>query len=60
MDSISNHLDKQRVMYIRIDGHTASEARNVNCDKFQRDDRCRVALLSITAANAGTANAVTI
>ena len=39
--------------YIRIDGRTSSEQRNVFCKKFQLNDTITVAILSITAANAG-------
>ncbi|XP_052247211.1 SWI/SNF-related matrix-associated actin-dependent regulator of chromatin subfamily A-like protein 1 isoform X2 [Dreissena polymorpha] len=39
--------------YIRIDGKTSSEQRNVFCQKFQLRDDIRVAILSITACNAG-------
>lgn len=39
--------------YIRIDGRTSSEQRNVFCKKFQLNDDFSVAILSITAANAG-------
>ena len=39
--------------YIRIDGKTSSEQRNINCLKFQHNDTIRAAILSITAANAG-------
>lgn len=53
MDEIANLLDKQKVRYIRIDGSTSSDARKVLVDNFQATDAIRVALLSITAANAG-------
>lgn len=53
MNSISDLLDSQNIRYIRIDGNTSSETRTRNCDQFQTDDKTRVALLSITAANAG-------
>ncbi|KAL4222277.1 SWI/SNF-related matrix-associated actin-dependent regulator of chromatin subfamily A-like protein 1 [Mactra antiquata] len=39
--------------YIRIDGKSGSEQRNFLCKKFQHNDTVRVAILSITAANAG-------
>ena len=39
--------------YIRIDGSTGAAARNDLCNRFQTDDTVRLALLSITAANAG-------
>lgn len=39
--------------YMRIDGSTAPESRQTNCDRFQHDEQCKVAVLSITTANAG-------
>ncbi|XP_052808789.1 SWI/SNF-related matrix-associated actin-dependent regulator of chromatin subfamily A-like protein 1 isoform X2 [Mya arenaria] len=39
--------------YMRIDGKTNSEQRNFSCRKFQTNEDMRVAILSITAANAG-------
>ncbi len=39
--------------YIRIDGSTDSESRKKYVDEFQTNDNVRVAVLSITAANAG-------
>ena len=43
----------QNISYVCIDGRTAPEMRQGLCDKFQHDQSCLVALLSITAANAG-------
>lgn len=45
----------QKVGFIRIDGRTPSEERQSLCDQFQHDAQTLVALLSITAANAGPA-----
>lgn len=53
LDSISDLLNRKNCSYIRIDGKTSSELRKQHCDKFQYNDMCKVALLSITAANAG-------
>ncbi|XP_067649630.1 SWI/SNF-related matrix-associated actin-dependent regulator of chromatin subfamily A-like protein 1 [Haliotis asinina] len=39
--------------FIRIDGKTSSEQRNIYCGRFQTSESVRVAVLSITAANAG-------
>lgn len=39
--------------YIRIDGRTNPEQRHHFCKKFQEKEKVRVAILSITAANAG-------
>jgi len=38
---------------MRIDGRSSAEQRGFLCDRFQRDETVRVAVLSITAANAG-------
>lgn len=43
----------QGYQYIRIDGRTPVESRQLLCDRFQHDDSCLVAVLSITTANAG-------
>ncbi len=53
MDCISALLDSRGVRYMRIDGNTSAEARNRHVEQFQSDDQTKVALLSITAANAG-------
>lgn len=39
--------------YFRIDGKTSPEQRNFHCRKFQTNENVKVAILSITAANAG-------
>jgi len=39
--------------YIRIDGRTSPEQRNHFCRKFQENPNIKMAILSITAANAG-------
>jgi len=39
--------------YIRIDGKTPADMRQANVDKFQKEEGCRIALLSITAAGTG-------
>lgn len=39
--------------YIRIDGKTSSEERKYVCDQFQNENKYRVAVLSICAANSG-------
>ncbi len=44
---------QSKVQYIRIDGSTTSEARKNYVDEFQVNDNIKVALLSVTAANAG-------
>lgn len=39
--------------YMRVDGSTPSEKRQSEVSRFQENSSCRVALLSITAANMG-------
>ncbi|XP_064613753.1 SWI/SNF-related matrix-associated actin-dependent regulator of chromatin subfamily A-like protein 1 [Liolophura sinensis] len=54
LDALETALDnKESGCFIRIDGRTPSEQRKSQCDRFQTNDSVRVALLSITAANAG-------
>ena len=53
MNTIADMLDEEKVHFIRIDGSTGSSLRKYLCDAFQTDDKVRVALLSITAANTG-------
>ena len=53
LDGISDHLNVINTDFIRIDGKTLSHYRQALVDKFQNDSDCKVALLSITAANTG-------
>eukprot|EP01134_Creolimax_fragrantissima_P005684 CFRG5684T1 len=53
MDSIMRVLESKFVEYIRIDGSTNSKLRQTRANSFQDDPSCRVALLSLLAANAG-------
>ena len=46
--------------YIRIDGRTPVESRQLLCDRFQHDETCLVAVLSITTANAGECSALSL
>ena len=39
--------------YIRIDGSTSADDRQANVEKFQKEEGCRIALLSIMAAGTG-------
>jgi len=43
----------QKYGMMRIDGRSNAEQRGFLCDRFQRDETIRVAVLSITAANSG-------
>ncbi|XP_071802935.1 SWI/SNF-related matrix-associated actin-dependent regulator of chromatin subfamily A-like protein 1 [Asterias amurensis] len=53
LDALSTALTNKKYDFIRIDGSTSALQRKANCDKFQQEDSCRAAILSITAANAG-------
>jgi len=53
LKGIAETLEKLKVGYILIDGHVSSDKRKARVDKFQTNDTTKVALLSITAANAG-------
>lgn len=53
LDAVCSLLEKSDVNYIRIDGNTTIDQRKYFVDKFQLNDSCRCAVLSITAANSG-------
>lgn len=53
LDHLQKEVEENKYDFIRIDGATASEQRQVLVDKFQKDEKCLCALLSITAANSG-------
>ena len=53
LDHLQGELVENKYDFIRIDGSTASEQRQVLVDRFQKDEKCLCALLSITAANSG-------
>lgn len=53
LDAVCSMLTRKSCDHIRIDGKTPAELRQQLCDKFQYNDMCKVAVLSITAANAG-------
>nr|VZI37460.1 unnamed protein product [Spirometra erinaceieuropaei] len=53
LDAINRLLDSKSVRFIRIDGRTPSDQRRVVCERFQLEETCKVALLSITAAGTG-------
>ena len=53
LDSLQVELENKSHDFIRIDGSTSSEKRQEYVDKFQKDEKCLCALLSITAANSG-------
>jgi len=55
LDALETHVRKSDSLpsYIRIDGSTPLHKRQEQVTKFQQDEQCRVALLSITAAGVG-------
>ncbi|KAL1109987.1 hypothetical protein AAG570_014066 [Ranatra chinensis] len=53
LDAVCKVLEAKEVYYIRIDGSVNSEERKSVCDQFQEEDKFRVAVLSIKAANTG-------
>ncbi|KAL5253920.1 hypothetical protein ACHWQZ_G013622 [Mnemiopsis leidyi] len=54
MGGLQDFLRKQGVQFIMIEGNTPAERRQEQCDWFQSERKCKVALLSLTAANAGS------
>jgi SNF2 family DNA or RNA helicase len=53
LDELQAECEQNKFSFIRIDGSTNSERRQQMVDKFQSDESCLCALLSITAANSG-------
>jgi hypothetical protein len=53
LDAVSAICEYRRAGFIRIDGSTSVEDRAALVERFQRSTACRVAVLSLTAANAG-------
>ncbi|XP_071549653.1 SWI/SNF-related matrix-associated actin-dependent regulator of chromatin subfamily A-like protein 1 [Panulirus ornatus] len=53
MDKLCDTCDNANCRYIRIDGKTTGELKQNLVTKFQTCDDVRIAILSITAANAG-------
>jgi len=53
MNALAEVVEDLGVRYIFIDGSVSSEQRNAHVEKFQKNEKVRVAVLSITAANAG-------
>ncbi|XP_037078361.1 LOW QUALITY PROTEIN: SWI/SNF-related matrix-associated actin-dependent regulator of chromatin subfamily A-like protein 1 [Pollicipes pollicipes] len=53
MDGVCELLTRRKHGFIRIDGATSAAQRKRECDRFQSGDGVLVAVLSITAANAG-------
>lgn len=53
LNAISDFLSKKQVNFIRIDGTTRNELRGQYIKRFQEENSCRVAVLSLKACNAG-------
>ncbi|KAI4496168.1 hypothetical protein M0802_008035 [Mischocyttarus mexicanus] len=53
LDALCEVAQTMKIRYIRIDGTVNPTKRAQAVDNFQSDDNCLVAILSITAANAG-------
>lgn len=54
MEALDDYVSKKlKLGLIRIDGGTSQGSRQMLCRKFQEEEKCRVALLSITAAGVG-------
>ena len=53
LDAIEDEVKKLKVDYIRIDGKVKLEKRQEYVNKFQTDEACLVAILSITACYTG-------
>ncbi|KAL0274731.1 UNVERIFIED_CONTAM: hypothetical protein PYX00_002788 [Menopon gallinae] len=51
--AICEMLTNKGIEHMKIDGSTSSDLRKLYCDTFQTKDECRVAVLSLKAANAG-------
>ena len=53
LDAIEEEVIKMKIDYIRIDGKVKLEKRQESVNKFQTDETCLVAILSITACYTG-------
>ncbi|CAG9477692.1 DNA helicase, putative [Plasmodium vivax] len=53
MDEIDDFLREKKTMFIRVDGLTPIEKREVYIKSFQNDDHVKIALLSLTACGIG-------
>lgn len=53
LDAITECMKELDVDHVRIDGRTANDARTKFVKRFQTEDACRVAVLSLKACNAG-------
>lgn len=53
LDGCERVLSQAKVAYVRIDGGTPQQARNLLVHRFQEEEGVKVALLSIQAAGVG-------
>lgn len=53
LNAISECLEKKAINHIRIDGTTRNDVRSKLIDYFQKNEGCRVAVLSMKACNTG-------
>ena len=53
LDALEEEVTKMKIDYIRIDGKVKLEKRREYVNKFQSDETCLVAILSITACYTG-------
>ena len=53
LDLIETTCKENKYDYIRIDGSVGAEKRKYFVDKFQNSEKCKCAILSITAASSG-------
>ncbi|BFU23002.1 helicase, putative [Entamoeba histolytica HM-1:IMSS-B] len=53
LDGIETYIKENNIEYIRIDGSTNASLRAKYVDRFQKEKRIRIAILSVTAAGTG-------
>ena len=53
LDAIENEVKNKKIDYIRIDGNVKIEERSYLVKKFQKEETCLIAILSITACYTG-------
>ncbi|CDW72909.1 snf2 family n-terminal domain containing protein [Stylonychia lemnae] len=53
LDQLEDYIVKKQVSYIRIDGRIDNKKRHEAVKKYQTDQKCQVALLSLTASSQG-------
>eukprot|EP01024_Parvocaulis_polyphysoides_P049800 TRINITY_DN48492_c0_g1_i1.p1 TRINITY_DN48492_c0_g1~~TRINITY_DN48492_c0_g1_i1.p1 ORF type:complete len:464 (+),score=47.83 TRINITY_DN48492_c0_g1_i1:1-1392(+) len=53
LDAIESAVRSTQTQHIRIDGNTNPQSRNDLVEKFQKEEQCRMAILSIKTASVG-------